>query len=125
MILAEARRPGRKPAAEPVDNDLPLGELDVVALAVGEADRLDAIKAREGIGEADGGILAAGEEDERGGQRLAPSKAMGVSVAASTPSRQRTLTATISEPSGPLPRPKARTPQVLQNRWWMMRLLNW
>jgi hypothetical protein len=42
-------------------------ELDRVALAIGEAEHLDARKALQRPGKGDGGILAAGEEDEGAG----------------------------------------------------------
>ena len=57
--------------------------------------------------------------------RLLPSNALISSVVGSTPSRQRTLTAIISRPSGVAPRENERTPHTLQNVWWMWRRLNW
>lgn len=48
--------------------------------------------------------------------RLLPSKGIGLSVAGSTSSRQRTLTAIMADPSRPIPRANEPTPQWLQNR---------
>jgi uronate dehydrogenase len=55
---------------------------------------------------------------ERGprGYKLRPSKGVGLSAAASTSSRQRTLTAIISSPFGLVPRENAPTPHCGQNR---------
>jgi hypothetical protein len=63
-------------------------------------------------------------DDETWNYLLRPStKFVGI-FCRSTPSRQRTLIATISVPSGPLPRANERTPQFVQNKWWMTFLLN-
>jgi hypothetical protein len=51
--------------------------------------------------------------------RLLPSKCLTGSACRSTPSRQRTLIATIGLPSGPAPRQNELIPQVVQKRWWV------
>jgi len=55
-------------------------------------------------------------ERGRRGYKLRPSKGVGLSAAASTSSRQRTLTAIISSPFGLVPRENAPTPHCGQNR---------
>ena len=58
---------------------LAAGELDGVALAIGETDRFDALVAMQGPGEAGGGILAAGEQDEGGiGRRFGHGRIIGL-----------------------------------------------
>jgi hypothetical protein len=63
MIAAEARRPARKFAPQPREDARPAIELGAVALPVVEADGLDARVALERPGQADGRILAAGEQN--------------------------------------------------------------
>ena len=66
MILAEPLRPSRPKRNDALAHALPRLKLDPVALAVVEADGLDAAEALERPGETDGRILAAGKQDERG-----------------------------------------------------------
>src|SRR5262249_9208089 len=49
--------------------------------------------------------------------RFFPSNGVGLRTERSTPSRQRTLTATISFPLGASPRENEPTPHWPQNRW--------
>ena len=64
VVLAEARRPAREVPAQLRAHLEPAFALGRPALAVDEADRLDVVVALERVGEADGRVLAAREEDE-------------------------------------------------------------
>ena len=99
----------------------PLFKFHPMPLAIGKADGLDARIALQGPGEADRGILPAGKEHQGRvvqpyDQLSRPLKCLIEKASGSTPSRQRTLTATMSLPSGILPRANEVTPHVLQNR---------
>ena len=66
MVLAQPRFPVRLERRQPLAQARPHVELDRMALAVVEADGLHAREAFQRPGQADGGILPAGKQDERG-----------------------------------------------------------
>ena len=66
VVVAEPLRPLRANACDALAHARTHLELDAVALAVVEADGLDTGEALERPGEADGGILPAGKQHERG-----------------------------------------------------------
>src|SRR5262245_32035246 len=66
---------------------------------------------------------AAGSAIRRRRYRFRPSTGLTASAARSTPSRQRTLMPTTSEPSGIFPRTNDSTPHSWQNRCWIAFLL--
>ena len=72
VVVAEPRAPARKLAAQLRAHVQPALELDVVALAVVEADRLDVGVALERPGQADGRVLTAGEQDQRAARVSSP-----------------------------------------------------
>ena len=65
MVLAEAACPARIERRDAFPDARPNAELDRMALAVIEADRLHSGKALERPYQADGRILPAGEQDQR------------------------------------------------------------
>jgi len=65
VVLAQPLAPRGKRGAQAGQHGGPLGELHRVALTVVEPDRLDVRKAVERPGQAGGGVLPTGEEDER------------------------------------------------------------
>ena len=67
-VVAQLRRPCRKRLRNFLAHGEPRAEFDRVALAVMEADGLHMGVAVERPGKRDGGILPAGEEDERAGR---------------------------------------------------------
>ena len=66
VVVAEPRFPAGVERGHAVADARAQIELDRVALAVIEADRLDPGEALKRPGEADGGVLPAGEQDEGG-----------------------------------------------------------
>jgi hypothetical protein len=62
MVVAKTRGPFRAQAPQAFANGRPHRKLHRMALAVVEADSLDACEALERPGETDGGILPAGEQ---------------------------------------------------------------
>ncbi len=67
MVFAEPAHPHRKATRDPLAHPHPSSEFGCMALAVVEADRLDPLIAVQRPGEADAGILAAGEQHQGGG----------------------------------------------------------
>ena len=65
MVFAEPLAPRSGELRQPLANARAHVELDDVALPIIEADGLDAGKALQRPGEADRGILAAGEQNQR------------------------------------------------------------
>ena len=66
MIGTEPGRPSGEPRPQSSQHDRPLAQLDGMALAVVEADRLDAIVACQCVSHANGRVLATGEQHEGG-----------------------------------------------------------
>jgi hypothetical protein len=69
-------------------------------------------------------IFVVGGQSTGGPTATLPSISVTLEAPRSTSSRQRTLMATISLPSGPTPRAYDSMPHVLQNKWWMTCWLN-
>src|SRR5688572_9361454 len=128
MVLAEPLLPGGSHIGHGPPDARSLCQFDLVALSVGVSDCLDAIVAFQRPGEADRRILPTREQHQRRAvrhtQRLRPSNGVVFSNAMSTSSRQRTLRATIFLPSGAVPRANGSVPQVWQNWWRTLCVLN-
>ena len=105
MVVRELCGPLRKLRAQARENPLPRIELDAVALAVVEADGLDARIALERPGKAGRGILSSGKEDQcRAGQDQGWAVAAGAGTEAKVRDGPRVPTSGSLRPEGPTPK---------------------